>query len=188
MVVKRGLDRVDINIKQKFRTLAKTLKVRKSTLMTTDNEIKARKSEAAWIVHWAAVATAIAAAAFAQSAWFGFATAFLTPITVWMIVSIGTLFGKKYEESALWSVFGVAFAAAGAIVLARTFFGLFPLGGNLANAGIAVCLTEALGWGAYTIFRGEKHLPKAEEERKSPPSPRRIKVRSVHGERVSLGG
>lgn len=188
MVVKQGDDRVDINIKQNFRMLATKLKGRYSTLMTTDNEIKARNREAAWIVHWAAIATAIAAAAFAQSAWFGFATAFLTPITVWMILSIGSLFGKKYEESALWSVFGVACGAAGAIVLARTFFGLFSLAGNLANAGIAVCVTEALGWGAYTIFRGEKHAAKAEEERKSQPSPRRAKVRSVHGERVSLRG
>jgi uncharacterized protein (DUF697 family) len=166
----------------------KKLKGGNSTLMTTDNEIKAKNSEAAWIVHWAAIATAIAAAAFAQSAWFGFATVFLTPITVWMIISIGTLFGKKYEESALWSVFGFACGAAGAIVLARAFFGLFPLGGNLANAGIAVCVTEALGWGAYTIFRGEQHAPKAEEERKSQPSPRRARVRSVQGQQVSQRG
>ena len=156
--------------------------------MAIDKEIKVRIREAAWIVHWAAIATAIAAAAFAQSAWFGFATAFLTPITVWMIVSVGSLFGKKYEESALWSVFGVACGTAGAIVLARTFFGLFPLAGNLANAGIAVCVTEALGWGAYAIFRGEKHVPKAEEEPESQPSPRRAKAPSVHGERVSLRG
>jgi uncharacterized protein (DUF697 family) len=188
MLVNRGDDRVDINIKQNFRTLAKKLKGRNSTLMDTDNEIKARNKEAAWIVHWAAIATAIAAAAFAQSAWFGFATAFLTPITVWMIISIGSLFGKKYEESALWSVFGVACGAAGAIVLARAFFGLFPLAEDLANAGIAVCVTEALGWGAYTVFRGEKHVPKAEEERKSQPSPPRARARSVHGQRVSLRG
>jgi uncharacterized protein (DUF697 family) len=188
MLVKRGDDRVDIKVKENFRTLGKKLKGRNSTLMTTDNEIKARNDEAAWIVHWTAVTTAIAAAAFAQTAWFGFATAFLTPMTVWMIVSIGSLFGKKYEESALWSVLGIACGAAGAIVLARTFFGLFPLAGNLANAGIAVCVMEALGWGAYTIFRGEKHQPVAEEERKSQPSPRRVKARSIHREQVSLRG
>jgi uncharacterized protein (DUF697 family) len=81
---------------------ATKLKGRNSALMANDNEIEVINKEAAWIVHRAAIASAIAAAAFAQSAWFGFATALLTPITVWMIVSIGSLFGKKYEESALW--------------------------------------------------------------------------------------
>ncbi len=156
--------------------------------MANDNEIEVINKEAAWIVHRAAIASAIAAAAFAQSAWFGFATALLTPITVWMIVSIGSLFGKKYEEPALWGVFGVTLGAAGVIVLANAFFGLFPLAGNLVNAGITLGVTETLGWVAYRTFRGGKHVIKAGEDRTFQTSPRRGKGLLIQAKRVSLRG
>ena len=44
--------------------------------MANDNEIEVINKEAAWIVHRAAIASAIAAAVFAQSAWFGFVRRF----------------------------------------------------------------------------------------------------------------
>jgi hypothetical protein len=60
-----------------------------SPLQLNSTEIATENKEAASIIHRAAIGSSIAAAAFAQNAWFGFATALLTPITVWMIVSIG---------------------------------------------------------------------------------------------------
>jgi uncharacterized protein (DUF697 family) len=119
---------------------------------------------AAIIIHGSAVASAIAAGAFAQGAWFGADTFLLTPITVWMIISIGLLFGKKYEESALWSVFGVALGAAAGVGLAKALLGLFPGLGNIANAGITFSLTEAIGWGSYKVFEDGKDITKLTKE------------------------
>jgi uncharacterized protein (DUF697 family) len=154
--------------------------------MANNEEIAMKNREAASIIHPAAICSSIATVSIAQGAWFGFATAFLTPIIVWMIVSVGSLFGKKYEESALWSVFGVTLAAASGIVLANTFFGLFRLQGSLVDAGITLFLTEALGWGACKVFREGHDMIKAGEDEKRRANANRERDLSIQPEGTHL--
>jgi hypothetical protein len=72
----------------------------------------------------------------------------------------GTLF---FGES-LTAVVGQLLAVTAGTTLAKGLLGWIPILGNVANAGVAFGVTEAIGWAAYLVFEEGGDISKVTAE------------------------
>ena len=70
----------------------------------------------------------------------------LVPVQTAMIVALGKIFDKKFEDGAA-KAFATQFVAQQAgKMTARFFVGKIPVAGNIVNATTAAAITETYGW------------------------------------------
>lgn len=102
------------------------------------------------IIHTASAAAGGVGTGLAQLP--GTDSAFIIPIQITMIVSLGKVFGVHLTDSAAK---GIALGMAGMYVgrtVSQFLVGWVPVFGNAINAATAVGITEAMGWAVASKF------------------------------------
>lgn len=116
---------------------------------------KDQKIKCNYIIHAASVAaggvgTGLAQIPLADSA-------FITPIQITMIISLGNVFEQRVTETAAKAILTGAAASIAGRGVSQVLFGWIPGLGNVINTATAAGITEAIGWMAVDHFR---RLPK----------------------------
>ncbi len=135
--------------------------------MSTKNGELDRTTQANIIIHGFAVTAATISAGTAFLPFIGPLagdTVALTATTIAMTVSLGNLFGKKFEEGALWAFGAVVSGMLFGVGLAKGFASLIPGAGSAINATITFTLHEAIGWGLFLLFERGGDLPQTRAE------------------------
>ncbi len=114
--------------------------------MATKREINERVT--ALIIHGFTVAHVIVGAVMGPAA-----GAVLTPMTIAMVIAIGTQYSANFK---IQKAIGVMTNFVGFILgvsIAEFIVGLFPGIGNIANAITTGIVTELLGWATFIVLR-----------------------------------
>lgn len=106
------------------------------------------------IIHSASTAAAAAGAGLAQLP--GSDSIIIVPIQTAMIIAIGHEHDIEITKSVALSVLSQASATIAGRTISQILMGWFPGIGNAINASTAFALTEAIGWGADSIFEEQK--------------------------------
>ena len=125
--------------------------------MTTEQRLKCHA-----IIHAAATAAAGVGAGLAQIPLSD--NLLITPIQIGMVASLGQVFGRTLDETAIK---GLISAAAGTITgrnIAQALLGWMPGLGNAINASTAFGVTEAIGWAIASNFEEKAKHEEANEE------------------------
>jgi uncharacterized protein (DUF697 family) len=119
-----------------------------------DKELKAHA-----IIHTCAITSAIAAGAYSAipvvgplGIIVGLDTAFLTPLTIGMVIYIGKLFGHSYSFSTVMAGVGQVVGMVLGLTILRGVLSIIPGVGSIANAAITFSLQETIGWGAFMLL------------------------------------
>lgn len=96
------------------------------------------------IIHAASAAAGGVGAGLAQLP--GSDNAFIIPIQIAMIISLGAVFGIKLDESAAKATLGTATATLVGRGISQVLLGWIPGFGNALNAATAAGVTETVGW------------------------------------------
>lgn len=115
-----------------------------------------RKGQASEIIRNSATASAIASGALAQLP--SVDDILWLPIVSKMVISLGELFGKHYEQDQISSIIKVILPASGGLFLATPILKFLPLVGNIINAAAMIAPVQAIGWGAYHALEDGKEL------------------------------
>jgi uncharacterized protein (DUF697 family) len=113
------------------------------------------------IIHSCATAAAFTAGAASMLPVIGpmaTGTVVLTGLTVGMVAAIGNKFGQTFETGAVVGLVGQILGMTFGTSLLQTALSLIPGVGAVSNATITFGVTEAIGWGAYLIFRDGKDV------------------------------
>ena len=106
------------------------------------------------IIHSAAAVCAAIGAGMAQVP--GSDSAFIMPIQVGMIISIGAVFGMELEESTAKATLATATATMVGRGISQALLGWIPGYGNVLNASTAFAVTESIGWAIANDFATKK--------------------------------
>lgn len=106
------------------------------------------------IIHSAATACAAVGGSMAQLP--GSDSAFIVPIQIAMIISIGAVFGIELDESSAKATLASATATMIGRSLSQFLVGWIPGWGNALNATTAFTVTEAIGWAVANDFASKQ--------------------------------
>lgn len=96
------------------------------------------------IIHTAAAATAAIGAGFAQLPCSD--NIAIIPMQMIMVVSLGSVFGIRLQQTTAESTLGTATATVMGRSISQTLIGWVPVFGNICNAVTAGLVTETIGW------------------------------------------
>jgi len=105
------------------------------------------------IIHLASIAAGLVGSGMAQIPLSD--AVLIAPIQIKMLVALGTVFGVELTESAAKGLFASLSASCIGRATSQLLVGWIPVIGNLINAGMAVGITEAMGWLAVKFFQTE---------------------------------
>ena len=83
-------------------------------------------------------------------------SAFIVPIQIAMIISIGAVFGIELDESSAKATLASATATMIGRSLSQFLVGWIPGWGNALNATTAFTVTEAIGWAVANDFASKQ--------------------------------
>ena len=110
----------------------------------TETTTKKEKALCNSIIHTASAAAAAVGAGLAQLP--GSDNAFLMPIQLTMIISLGKVYGIQMDESSAKAAMASGSAHAVGRAASQALVGHIPVAGNVINAVTAAGLTETIGW------------------------------------------
>lgn len=107
------------------------------------------------IIHSASTAAAVSSVSYSES--FGFNNFVIVRIQTIMIMAIGSEHGVKITKSTALNVLSQASAnMTRRHNIPQVLFGWMPGFGNAISSSTIFAITEAIGWGADTIFENQK--------------------------------
>lgn len=106
------------------------------------------------IIHTASASAATVGAGLAQLP--GSDNAIIVPIQITMIISLGSVFGKRLSKSAAAASLATATATVAGRAISQFFLGWIPVLGNAINATTAAGITETIGWAIASDFDKNK--------------------------------
>jgi uncharacterized protein (DUF697 family) len=115
-----------------------------------------QKNKCHTIIHSAATFCASIGAGMAQLP--GSDNAFIVPMQVGMVISLGAVFGIELNESTAKAALASATATAVGRGISQVLLGWIPGWGNALNASTAFAVTESVGWAVANDFAAKKSL------------------------------